>query len=29
MNLTSKVVDNLQVSIENIHIRFEDDFHFE
>ena len=24
MNLTSKVVDNIQVSIKNIHIRFED-----
>ena len=24
MNLTSKVIDNIQISIKNIHIRYED-----
>ncbi len=29
MNLTSKIVDNIQVSIKNIHIRYEDSMNFQ
>ena len=29
MNLTSKVVDNIQVSIKNIHVRYEDSMNFQ
>ena len=28
MSLTSKVIDNIQLSIQNIHIRYEDSFNF-
>jgi len=28
MNLTSKVIDNIQISIKNIHVRYEDSANF-